>query len=271
MTDETTMAGTEARGKKSGNGVAPGAAADSGAAKGILPLFYSAPEALNPERHAGLGLDPGADVGFAARTQAVPITLAEFPAACRTYPIVFVGSGTPQPVAIVGLHQHENLFVTADGRWVDGAYVPGYVRRYPYILVRENTGENFALCVDRASPRLREGGEMPLFVDGKPSEWTEKALEFCAAFQRQAGATEAFVKRLQEHELLVPNQAQFTLKNGDTVRIADYFVIDERKLQALPDEAFLALRREGIIAGIYCQLISSQCWGDLARRAQAEI
>ncbi|MEI2385947.1 SapC family protein [Breoghania sp. JC706] len=268
MTDETTIEGAKAREGKGGNGAAPDSGAD--ASKGILPLFYSAPEALSPERHAGLGLDPGEDVGFAAKTQAVPITLAEFPAACRTYPIVFVGSGTPQPVAIVGLHQHENLFVEADGRWTDGAYVPGYVRRYPYILVRENTGENFALCVDRASPRLREGGEMPLFVDGKPSEWTEKALEFCAAFQRQAGATEAFVKRLQEHELLVPNQAQFTLRNGDTVRIADYLVIDERKLQTLPDDAFLALRRDGVIAGIYCQLISSQCWSDLARRAQAE-
>ncbi|PTW60068.1 SapC protein [Breoghania corrubedonensis] len=270
MTDETTMAATMANGAKNGNGSQPAADAGSGTGQGILPLFYSAPEALSPERHGGLGLDPGQDVGFAARTQAVPITLAEFPAACRTYPIVFVGSGTPQPVAIVGLHQNENLFVEADGRWADAAYVPGYVRRYPYILVRENSGENFALCVDRASPRLREGGEMPLFVDGKPSEWTEKALEFCAAFQRQASTTEAFVKRLQEHDLLVPNQAQFTLKNGDTVRIADYMVIDERKLQALPDEVFLALRHEGVLAGIYCQLVSSQSWGDLARRAQVE-
>ncbi|MDJ0929594.1 SapC family protein [Breoghania sp.] len=266
MTDEKSAAGAKTKG---GNGATPGEAARGGATRSIMPLFYSAPEALNPERHAALGLDPGEDVGFAAKTQAIPITLAEFPAACRTYPIVFVGAGTPQPVAIVGLHQHENLFIDVDGRWAAGAYVLGYVCRYPYILVREISGENFALCVDRARPRLREGGEMPFFVDGKPSEWTEKALEFCAAFQRQAGATEAFVKRLQEHELLVPNQAQFTMKSGDTVRIADYSVIDECKLQSLLDEIYLQLRSEGLMAGIYCQLISSQSWGDLARRAQA--
>ncbi|WP_319773688.1 SapC family protein [Breoghania sp.] len=269
MTDKTSTADAAAQTSQAGNGAVANGSGEGEAPKGILPLFYSAPEALSPERHEGLGLDPGDDVGFAAHTQAVPITLAEFPAACRTYPIVFVGSETPQPVAIVGLHQNENMFVDAEGRWDKNAYVPGYVRRYPYILVRENTGDNFALCVDRASPRLREGGEMPLFVDGKPSEWTEKALDFCAAFQRQASATEAFVQRLQENELLVPNQAQFTLKSGDTVRIADYLVIDERKLQTLSDEAYLGLRRDGVIAGIYCHLISSQCWGELARKADS--
>lgn len=260
MTDETNAESGDVA--NAGNGSGPAGAPS------ILPLFYSAPEALNPERHAGLGLDPGEDVSFAAKTQAIPITLAEFPAACRNYPIVFVGAGTPQPVAVVGLRQQENLFLDAQKHWKSGAYVPGYVRRYPYILVRESNGENFALCVDRSSSRLREGGEMPLFVDGKPSQWTEKALEFCAAFQRQAAATEAFVKRLQELDLLVPNQAQLNLKGGDMVRIADYSIIDERRLQDLGDSDYLGLRKDGLMAGIYCQLLSTQVWPDLVRMAE---
>ncbi|AXS40549.1 SapC family protein [Breoghania sp. L-A4] len=249
-----------------GNGAGSAAAAAQGGA--MMPLFYSAPEALNPDRHGALGLDSSDDMSFAAATQAIPITLAEFPAACRTYPIVFVGRDVPQPVAMVGLRQQQNLFVGADGRWKPSTYVPGYVRRYPYILVRENSGDNFALCIDSACPRLRDGGEVPLFVDGKPSEQTEKALEFCATFQRQAGATDTFVARLKELDLLVSNQAQFTLKDGETVRIADYFVIDERRLQELPDEAYLGLRNDGLMAGIYCQLLSTQVWPDLVAMAE---
>lgn len=246
---------------------ANGVPASEGRTSGALPLFYTSPEALNPERHEKLGLDDSSDASFASATQAIPITLAEFPAICRTYPIVFVGRDNPQPVAIVGVRQQQNLFVGPDGSWKKGAYVPGYVRRYPYILVRETDGENFALCVDRASPRVKEGGAHPLFDAGKPSEATEKALEFCAAFQRQAAATEAFVARMRELELLIPNQAQFNLANGEMVRIADYFVLDERKLQELPDDAFLALRRDGFMAGIYCHLISTQVWGDLVNMA----
>lgn len=257
MTDETT-------GKPNGDATA---GADA-AVQAVLPMFYSRPEALSPERHGDLGLEPSDDAGFAARTQAIPITLPEFPAACRIYPIVFVGRDVPQPVAIVGLRQQQNLFVDKDGHWKRGAYVPAYVRRYPYILMGERDGENFALCVDRASSRIKEGAETPFFVDGKPSEQTEKALEFCATFQRQAAATEAFVKRLQELDLLIPNQAQFTLKSGEVVRIADYKVIDERKLQDLPDADYLALRKDGLMAGIYSQLLSTQVWGDLVRMAE---
>lgn len=263
MTDEPTAKPTEDDSAQSAAG-----SAQNGEGQALLPLFYTAPEALNPERHGSLGLDPSDDAGFAGKTQAIPVTLAEFPAVCRTYPIVFVGRDAPQPVAIVGLRQQENLFVGKDGCWKPGTYVPGYVRRYPYILVRESDGENFALCIDRSSGRVREGGETPLFVDGKPSEPTEKALEFCATFQRQATATETFVARLKELDLLVPNQAQFNLADGEMVRIADYFVIDERRLQELDDEAYLGLRRDGLMAGIYCQLLSTQVWADLVRMAE---
>lgn len=275
MTDDTTANMTGDDSAKSVQDAArdpgskkAGAEKDSGGGQTLLPLFYTAPEALNPDRHGALGLDPSDDFGFTAKTQAIPITLAEFPAVCRMYPIVFVGRDVPQPVAIVGLRQHENLFVDKDGGWKPGAYVPGYVRRYPYILVRESDGENFALCIDRPSTRIREDGGDPLFVDGKPSEHTEKALEFCGAFQRQASATETFVGRLKDLDLLVPNQAQFNLKDSETVRIADYFVIDERRLQDLSDEAYLGLRKDGLMAGIYCQLLSTQVWGDLARMAE---
>jgi SapC len=261
MTDETVE--TSAADDSAAANGAPAASSQT-----MLPLFYTAPEALNPDRHGAMGFGGDDDFDFAAKTQAIPITLAEFPAVCRTYPIVFVGRDIPQPVAIVGVRQQENLFVDSDGRWKPGAYVPGYVRRYPYILVRESDGENFALCIDRDSKRLVEDGGTPLFVDGKPSEQTEKALEFCAAFQRQASATETFVARLKELDLLVPNQAQFNLKNGEMVRIADYFVIDERRLQDLDDDAYLKLRKDGLMAGIYCQLLSTQVWGDLVHMAE---
>jgi len=57
------------------------------------------------------------------------------PHAARTYPIVFSAAAPTVPFAVVGLRENENLFVDATGNWRDDAYIPAYVRRYPFCLV----------------------------------------------------------------------------------------------------------------------------------------
>src|SRR5688572_9263229 len=69
---------------------------------------------------------------------ALPLSYTEFGAACRDYPIAFISGGGRQfiAMAVLGLEKDQNLFVTADGAWDTGAYLPAYVRRYPFCMTR---------------------------------------------------------------------------------------------------------------------------------------
>lgn len=234
------------------------------AAEGSLPIFYTKPEVLSAEQHGGLELKSGNSFTFAKDTNAIPLNVAEFPLAARSYPIVFVGTETVTPLAIVGLRNAQNLFIDDSGAWIEGHYVPSYVRRYPFVFVRGGDGTQYALCIDRASERVAEGTENPFFADGEMSELTKNALQFCTTFQQQHAATEMIVKKLVELDLLTTNNGTFTLKSGEVLAMNDFKIIDEAKLNALPDDVFLSLRANGVLAAIYCHLVSLNSWQNLA-------
>ncbi|MBV9523079.1 MAG: SapC family protein [Alphaproteobacteria bacterium] len=86
------------------------------------------------------------------------------------------------------------------------------------------------------------------------------ALDFCAAFQREHVQTQAFVTILQETDLLMPCQANMTLKSGEQLSLAGFQVVDAQKLNALSDKAFLALRGSNGLAHIYSHLVSQGSW-----------
>ena len=72
---------------------------------------------------------------------------------------------------------------------------------------------------------------------------------------------------LVEHDLLKVRRGRFTLKTGESLGLPECAVIDEAKLNALPDDAFAALRRAGALTLIYCQLMSMNSWSNLVHRA----
>src|SRR5262245_9243286 len=98
-----------------------------------LPLFYRNPQQIEPARHGMAGLREAADFGFARGTNAIALAVPELAHAARSYPVVFSKESPTVPFAIVGVHEDRNLFVDAAGKWRQGAYIPAYVRRYPFI------------------------------------------------------------------------------------------------------------------------------------------
>ena len=234
-----------------------------------LPLFYRRVEALEAGRHAVMGLSAHDGFAFAARANAAPLNVTEFARAAVCFPIVFAGRDAPAPVAVLGLRRDENLLVGPDGMWEPGAYVPAYLRRYPFILTRpEGDAPNALLCVDADCPRVVDGGEAPFFDGDEPSETSKNALEFCLAFQRHAAATERAAKRLRELDLLSPQQGKVEMADGEALRLTDFHVVDEKKLNALSDEQLLSLRADGALAAAYCQMVSMNNWSKLARLAE---
>ena len=242
-------------------------------------LFYSNPEPLDPALHGALGVNPtDKPYAFVSQTNIVPLTVTEFAAAALSYPIIFTGENR-QPVAVMGLSSNENLFVAPDGEFRADAYVPAYVRRYPFVFADDKQNQRLILCIDRGAEIVAEGGQNPLFVDGQPSDYTNMAMEFCNNFEQERQRTEGFVALVKDLELLDIREAHFTPRNpdgtpGQPQKLAEYYAVSEDKLRALPAEKLVELRDNGALGQIYAHLVSLVGWDRLIamavmRQAQA--
>src|SRR5690349_6998918 len=108
-------------------------------------LFYSRPEPLSKEAHAKIGLRRmDKPFAFAAQSHVVPLTVTEFPIAGLTYPIIFAGE-KHQPLAVMGINAQQNLFIAPDGAFEIGAYIPAYIRRYPFVLANDSTNQQLVV------------------------------------------------------------------------------------------------------------------------------
>ena len=244
-------------------------AGSEGGAADQTPIFYRKPEPLDASRHGSLGLNDSNEYRFAAGANAIPVHVGEFALVARDYPIVFVGADKPMPVAIVGIRQNENLFIEDNGAWTFGRYIPAYVRRYPFLFLRNDPQNQLILCIDRESDRVAENAQNPFFDGDKPSEFTDKALEFASSIQQQFVATERLMELLAEHDLLMSQQRTFKLYTGEQRALTDFRVVDEKKFNELDDEAFKALRKTGALGAIYCHLVSLNSWVSLVHRGNA--
>jgi hypothetical protein len=228
-----------------------------------LPIFYRRPRPLNSEVDRGKSLLIAPDHGFARGTNSLVINGGEFRQAMRFYPIVFSLAEPVSAFAVVGLLDNENLFVGTDGRWVAEAYLPAYVRRYPFILMEQPGNTELIVCFDEDSGLVVETGERPLFEAGQPTKLLQDAIGFCREFHAQHTATTAFVRALAAEGLLVRNEARVVLSSGKQMTLRGFDVVDEAKFNALPDELFLDWRRRGWVHLIYCHLMSMGNWARL--------
>ncbi len=234
-----------------------------------LPMFYSAPRPLDRARDANMKISRPTNFRFAGGSNAIPLLVDEFPMAAACYPIVFADGPLPVPAAVVGLKNDSNLYLDKEGRWVNGSYLPAYVRRYPFILMDDPEQKQFVLCIDDKTDMLSETGEYPLFENGEPSSFTKSVMEFCAALRQQGDATDEFVKALKEYDLLMPNDAQIDLRDGTKLQLSGFLVINPQKFDALPDNIVLQWRRKGWLGLVYAQLLSSHRWHNLVDLLQA--
>lgn len=245
-----------------------GAMNGAAAAAPVLPPLYASLEGLTAERHAGLRLrDMG--FGFAAGASAVPLAAEEFVVAARSLPIVFAAQAPHMPVVITGLAAGTNLYVDSGGAWMLGAYVPAYLRRYPFFLLRTAPGsEELALCIDPGAPQVSTTQGEPLFTaEGKPAPHLERAFAFSRSVEEAMLRTRSMTLRLGELGLLKASVVQFD-HHGKPMRIDGFFAVDRPALAALPAEQLAELRDRGWLEVIYAHLLSVGGMPELAKDIQ---
>ncbi|MDR2215026.1 MAG: SapC family protein, partial [Nevskiaceae bacterium] len=211
--------------------------------------------------------------GFAKTGYAIPLTVVEFTRMAATAPIIFVGDDKV-PIAAMGLNAGQNLFIRDDGTFESWAYIPAYIRRYPFVFAEDAANKQLVLCIDRAAEFITDEGYDRAFFEasGEPTEYTRNCLEFCNNFEGERQRTSNFVQLLKDLDLFEKKTATFTPRKadgtqGESQMLAEYFGVSEEKLRKLPADKLAELRDNDALSAIYAHLHSLFGWDRLVAMA----
>ncbi len=232
-----------------------------------LPLFFTRVEGVNPAVTPDLTLDRNVGFGFAAEAQSVPLGLSELEAAAQHYPVLFTTGSEPTPVVLLGLTEGRNLFVMKNGTWLVDAYIPAYVRAFPFVFVEDTATKTLFVGMQPDAEALTSPDGVRLFEDGRPTAALNDAVAFCTAFREAAAAAATFGRALDAAGLLEEEEATVSFTSGGSTRIRGFKLVKPEKLAELDDATFLEWRRLGWLAAIYAHLHSAGRWSRLIELA----
>jgi hypothetical protein len=231
-----------------------------------LPIFYNDLIPLNSQDHADYKTRPADTAPFLANQHAIPLTVDEFVVAQRFLPIIFSAGTEPVPLALMGLNEGINTFLDEDGKLLGRAYVPAYVRRYPWMLakLRPDTDE-MSLCFDPTSGLVGAYDEGDaLLADGQPTEITKNILGFCEEFEQAAQRTGQFMKDLQELGLLMDGEVSIQLPDREQPFVYRGFqMVNEEKLRDMRGDQLRKIMQNGMLPLLHAHLFSLQLMREL--------
>ncbi len=198
--------------------------------------------------------------------QIVPIVVHEFSRVSSEMPVVFVKNaetGEFQPVAILGLETGENVFYSESG-W-QSSYIPASVSHHPFALMPTKEDETQLQVIILETDRVMSETEGDLLFneDGTETEYLQKRKNTIGKYYENMHVTRMFVQQLVENNLLTEQSLTIDL-NDEKRQINGLYLVDEKKLNSLPDADFLTLRKKGYLPAIYAHMLSLQQLSRLA-------
>jgi len=222
-------------------------------------LFYQRPVVLNRQAHRTLKVkNTTPSFTFARHTNSVPIAGVEFSRAALEYPIVFAGQ-TPDkilPAVLLGIRENENLFVDEEGKWTN-AYIPAFIRRYPFVLAEKPGGGDFSVCIDSSFNGFGVDEGQALFDEqGKETPLLKNVIDFLSQYQGNIRRTLEFTKKLSDLNLLQERALRIPGVDGKPLVLRGFMAVDEQHLNNLSDAQISELYRQGFLGWIHAHIIS---------------
>ncbi|MEG3639366.1 SapC family protein [Magnetococcus sp. PR-3] len=221
--------------------------------------IYQQVEPINQQQHGKLRIKANLDASFAATIQSCPVTELEFFPCSHSHPILFAKDpdGEVISLALMGLKRNSNVHVQGEaGSWVGTTYMPAFLRRYPFIQVRDEEGERSVVGMDMACKAIDEAeGEALFDEEGNATAFVEKAAKFLESFDTGFARMKLFAKKLEELELLEEAKIEWTLNEAKN-SFGGFMKVDEKKLNGLDDETMLMLVHNGYYKLIMAHLFS---------------
>ncbi|MGB7404500.1 MAG: SapC family protein [Pacificimonas sp.] len=239
-----------------------------------LPLFYKSLTPLSSQVHANFGVENRTDLEFTRGVHTVPVTVDEFAAAGRHFPIIFSTDELPVPLALFGLQSGQNFYLKENGQWEQDGYVPAYIRRYPFMLARvspETT--DLSLCFDDTCSEIGENDGQSLFADGEPTEATKNVLKFCEEFEKSIQRTHAFARMLQEDDLLMDGEVSITPRdpNAKPSVYRGFKMVNEEKVKEMRGDQLRKYVQNGALPLMYAHLMSVHIIRELFAKANPQL
>jgi hypothetical protein len=202
----------------------------------------------------------GTTPSFCRTINALAVSVGEFVAAARDYPIVFASAdaGTSfAPVILLGLEAGVNLFLDETGEWDRAAYFPAYVRRFPFCLSKERV-----VCIVKS---YVDAGGVPLYDErGNATPRWQAAEALLAGFDADLERTAQMCAALAKLELLESFNVQ--VKDAPEIQLSGMVRVAEPKLRALAPARVKALVDKGFMGLVYAHLHSLENFSRLAAR-----
>jgi hypothetical protein len=219
-------------------------------------------------------LPHGATPQFCRGINALAVSYGEMPAAARHYPVVFAtadGGTSHAPVIVLGLKDGQNLFVDPGGEWDPAAYLPAFVRRYPFCIsklyVDGEARSDRVVCVAKAY--VDDLGIALFDAGGTATPYWSQMERLLAEFESDLDRTAAMCAALSRLGLFAP--FSFTVMHEDVpgLKLEGMYRIDQAKFDALKPATLKALQQKGFLGHIYAHLQSLENFAALYARAVA--
>ena len=207
---------------------------------------------------------------------AIPLSYAEIALASRDYPIAFVsgdGERSFLAMAILGLEDRQNLFVSDTGAWDTSTYVPAYVRRHPFCMAKVTAGgkeqaERIA-CVEKSA--LADDGDALYDEKGQALPAWEATKNLLFEFEADLTRTEEMCRTLQALGLFEPFTVQAVPKGGSPLAMTGVHRVAEQKLTELAAEELKKLVQNGVLPRVYAHILSQLNFQRLLDRRAAKL
>ncbi len=235
-------------------------------------LIYGQAHPVSSERHRNWSVKSGDNYSFASGVNSVPLMAVEFFNASREFPVVFAGQGDNiMPVAVMGIREQENLFLTEDGQ-LDASYVPAFLRRYPFVFANTEDSSTFNLCIDESYTGCNQNGvgERLFDAEGKQTQYLDGVLEFLQDYQGHFVRTQLFCKKLKELDLLEPVGAKLSSASGAEFNLTGFMAVNREKIKGLTGEQLAELAKMDALELLYVHIHSMNNFNTMVNRVKLD-
>lgn len=219
--------------------------------------MYNNIELITKDSHKDAGVANVEGYTHAKELTTSMITMSEFYQSCKNYPIVFTKNDEEGwfSVALLGLEK-ENKFLDETGAWKEDCYIPAYIRRYPFIYIKNEDDLLLGFDSDHKIKK-DEAGERHFFDEKEETTpFVTNVLTFMNQVQNSTKETKAFIETLVEMELL--EESAITGKNADgkEISVNGFWILKEEKMAKLTKKKKAELCEKNYMQAITAHLIS---------------
>jgi hypothetical protein len=210
---------------------------------------------LDIEKHKDIKINLNHNFGHAKDIHLAAASLREYAQVASCMPIVLVKdpkTDTFHSVAMLGTEQGVNLYIK-DGKW-QGHCVPMNIQRYPFDVRPD--GDKLGVFLDENSELIATEGEAVFTEAGEPSPFLQNRQQLLSEMANSEMATQGFVKKLVELDLLDPIQLNVQYVSGQKRNITGMHAVSEKRLKELDEAVILELHKSGFLGAIYALLMS---------------